>query len=265
MPTTVDPVGPALPANDPSIFELDLRGLRARWATQSALPPITGEAMTGTDLRAQALGIPQERLMEHAGTAVAAAVRALAVDLERWGTGPIVILCGPGNNGGDGLVAARRLALAGASVIVALVAPDARPTGAVSARNWDRIARDAGIRKVHLPVARDVAIFGRGIDKAAVIVDALLGTGVTGPLRDPIRSAVEVIVRARGLGIPVVAVDTPTAVDLSSGEPSEPAVRADLTVTFHRPKTGLATRRGAAHAGKVLVAPIGIPPEADRG
>jgi hydroxyethylthiazole kinase-like uncharacterized protein yjeF len=265
MPTTVDPVGPALPANDPSIFELDLRGLRARWAAQAALPPITGEAMTGTDLRAQAAGVPQERLMEHAGTAVAAAVRALAVDLDRWGTGPIVILCGPGNNGGDGLVAARRLALAGASVIVGLVAPEARPAGAVSARNWDRIARDTGIRKVHLPVARDVAIFGTGIDKAAVIVDALLGTGVSGPLRDPIRSAVELIVRARGLGIPVVAVDTPTAVDLSSGEPSEPAVRADLTVTFHRPKTGLATRRGVAHAGKVLVAPIGIPPEADRG
>ena len=86
-----------------------------------------------------------------------------------------------------------------------------------------------------------------------------------GPLRDPIRAAVELIVRARSLGIPIVAVDTPTAVDLSSGEPSDPAVRADLTVTFHRPKTGLLTRRGAAHAGKLLVAPIGIPPEADRG
>jgi len=98
-----------------------------------------------------------------------------------------------------------------------------------------------------------------------VIVDALLGTGVRGPLREPIRSAVELVNRARASGIPVVAVDTPTAVDLSSGEPSDPAVRADLTVTFHRPKTGLATRRGAAHAGKVLVAPIGIPPEADRG
>jgi len=265
MPTTVDPVGPALPANDPSIFESDLRGLRAHWAAQAALPPITGEAMTGTDLRAQALGVPQERLMEHAGTAVAAAVRALAIDLDRWGTGPIVILCGPGNNGGDGLVAARRLALAGASVIVGLVAPEARPSGAVSARNWDRIARDEGIRKVHLPNARDVAIFGTGIDKAAVIVDALLGTGVSGPLRDPIRSAVELIVKARAGGIPVVAVDTPTAIDLSSGEPSEPAVRADLTITFHRPKTGLATRRGVAHAGKVLVAPIGIPAEADRG
>jgi NAD(P)H-hydrate epimerase len=108
-------------------------------------------------------------------------------------------------------------------------------------------------------------MFGRSIEKAAVIVDALLGTGVRGVLRDPIRSAVEVIERARAAGVPIVAVDTPTAVDLSSGEPSDPAVRADLTVTFHRPKTGLVTRRGAAHAGKVLVAPIGIPPAADRG
>jgi NAD(P)H-hydrate repair Nnr-like enzyme with NAD(P)H-hydrate epimerase domain len=88
---------------------------------------------------------------------------------------------------------------------------------------------------------------------------------VTGVLREPVRSAVDVIRRASGGGIPVVAVDTPTAVDLTSGERSDPAVRADLTVTFHRPKTGLQTKRGAAHAGKVLVAPIGIPAAADRG
>jgi NAD(P)H-hydrate epimerase len=221
--------------------------------------------MIGTDRRAQALGIPELRLMEHAGTAVGAAVRALATDLGRWGSGPIVILCGPGNNGGDGYVAARRLALAGGSVIVAVVGSDARPTGASAARNWDRVARDTGIVKVHLAVARDVHMFEQGIDRAAIIVDALLGSGVRGALREPIRSAVEVVVRARTAGIPVVAIDTPTAVDLSSGEPSEPAVRADLTVTFHRPKTGLLTRRGVAHAGKVLVAPIGIPAEADRG
>ena len=257
--------GAPLPASDPTIFELDLRGLRRRWADRAALPPIGAEAMTGADRRAQALGVPEERLMEHAGTAVAAAVRALAVDTDRWGTGPIVILCGPGNNGGDGFVAARRLALAGASVVVAVVATEARPRNVTSARNWDRIARDEGITKVHLPVARDIAVFGHGIDRAAVLVDALLGTGVRGALREPVRSAVELIVRARAGGVPVVAIDTPTAVDLSSGEPSEPAVRADLTVTFHRPKTGLLTRRGAAHAGKVLVAPIGIPPEADRG
>jgi NAD(P)H-hydrate epimerase len=226
---------------------------------------MSAEAMTGADRRAQALGVAEERLMEHAGTAVAAAVRALAVDLGRWGTGPILILCGPGNNGGDGFVAARRLALAGGNVIVAFVAAEGRPRGVTSSRNWDRIAQDAGITIVHTPVARDVAMLGQGIDRAAVVVDALLGTGVRGVLREPIRSAVEVIRRAAAEGIPVVAVDTPTAVDLSSGEPSDPAVRADLTVTFHRPKTGLLTKRGAAHAGRVLVAPIGIPPDADRG
>jgi len=88
---------------------------------------------------------------------------------------------------------------------------------------------------------------------------------VAGALREPIRGAVELIARARAAGVPVVSVDTPTAVDLSSGDPSDPVVQADLTVTFHRPKTGLRTRRGAALAGKVLVAPIGIPPEADHG
>ena len=254
-----------LPADDPELFALDLRGLRQRWAARATLPAISAETMTGTDLRAQSLGVTQERLMEHAGTAVAAAVRALAADLGRWGSGPIVILCGPGNNGGDGYVAARRLALAGGRVVVGVVAAESRPKGDAAGRNWDRIARDRGIDKIHLPVARDVAMFAHGIEKAAVIVDALLGTGVRGTLREPIRSAVEIIQRARVAGVPIVAVDTPTAVDLSSGEPSDPAVRADLTVTFHRPKTGLLTRRGAAYAGKVLVAPIGIPPAADRG
>jgi NAD(P)H-hydrate epimerase len=254
-----------LPADDPSLFAADLRELRRRWAAQATLPPISAQTMTGMDRRAEALGYPELRLMEHAGTAVAAAVRALATDVGRWGSGPIVILCGPGNNGGDGFVAARRLALNGATVIVAVVASEMRPSGASAARNWDRIARDEGITKVHLAVARDVAMFGQGIEKAAVVVDALLGTGVRGALRDPIRAAVEVIAKARAAGVPIVAIDTPTAVDLSSGEPSDPVVHADLTVTFHRPKTGLLTRRGAAHAGKVLVAPIGIPPDADRG
>src|SRR4029079_2391367 len=106
---------------------------------------------------------------------------------------------------------------------------------------------------------------GRDIDKAAVVVDALLGTGVRGALREPIRAAVGLFAQARADAIPILAVDTPTAVDLTSGDPSDPAVRADLTITFHRPKTGLLTRNGKALAGRVLVAPIGIPADADRG
>jgi NAD(P)H-hydrate epimerase len=134
-----------------------------------------------------------------------------------------------------------------------------------AARNWDRLAAEPRVTRVQTPVARDTAILATNVAKASVVVDALLGTGVRGDLREPIRGAVELIAKARALGIPIVAVDTPTAMDMSSGDPSDPVVQADLTVTFHRPKTGLLTRRGAALAGRVLVAPIGIPLKADRG
>lgn len=203
--------------------------------------------------------------MEEAGTAVAAAARALAAARGRLDLGPVLVLAGPGNNGGDGFVAARRLAGLGLPVVAALVATEARPRTPDAARNWDRLDPVAGVTRLHAGVPRDVAILGHGVERAAVIVDALLGTGVRGPLREPIRSAVELIRAARARGVPVVAVDTPTAVDLTSGDPSDPVVEADVTVTFHRPKLGLLTRRGAALAGRVLVAPIGIPPEADRG
>jgi NAD(P)H-hydrate epimerase len=253
-----------LPADDPTLFELDLDGLAVRWAEAMARAPMTAEEMTGADARAQRMGVPGIRLMEQAGSAVAAVAHALAVAGERWESGPILILCGSGNNGGDGFVAARRLAAGGARVIVALVSTGARPGAPDAARNWDRLGRLAGIERVHVPVARDVAMLGHGIERAAIVVDALLGTGVRGLLREPVRSAVELANRARAAGVPVLAVDCPTAVDLSSGELSDPVVRADVTLTFHRPKAGLLTRRGAAVAGRVLVAPIGIPPGADR-
>ena len=254
-----------LPADDPELMRLDLGGLRRRWADAAGRLPIGAEAMTGADLRAQALGVPGERLMEHAGAAVAAAVRAIAEQTGRAGKGSVLILCGPGNNGGDGFVAARRLAEAGMDVVVALVSTEARPSTLDAARNWDRLANHPRVTRVQTPVARDTAILALSVDHASVVVDALLGTGVNGALREPIRGAVELAAKARVLGIPIVAVDTPTAVDVSSGDPSDPVVQADLTVTFHRPKTGLMTRRGAALAGRVLVAPIGIPLEADRG
>jgi NAD(P)H-hydrate epimerase len=253
-----------LPADDPTLVELDLDGLAVRWAEAMARAPMTAEEMTGADARAQRMGVPGIRLMEQAGSAVAAVAHALAVAGGRWDTGPFLILCGPGNNGGDGFVAARHLAAGGARVIVALVATGPRPGAPDAARNWDRLGRLAGIERVHVPVARDVALLGHGVERAAIVVDALLGTGVRGLLREPVRSAVDLANRARTAGVPVLAVDCPTAVDLSSGELSDPVVRADVTVTFHRPKAGLLTRRGAAVAGRVLVAPIGIPPGADR-
>jgi NAD(P)H-hydrate epimerase len=259
-----DGARPPAAADDPTLFELDLDGLALRWARSMESAPIGAEAMRGADRRAQALGVPGSRLMEHAGCAVAAAVRALAIQTERWNKGPVLFLCGPGNNGGDGFVAARHLARHGGRSVVVLVATEARPTGKEAARNWDRLEAENGVERIHTAVARDVAILGQSVEKAAVVVDALLGTGVQGVLREPIKAAVELVERARRAGIPIVAVDAPTAVDLTSGDLSDPVVRAHLTVTFHRPKTGLRARRGAAVAGRVLVAPIGIPADADR-
>jgi NAD(P)H-hydrate epimerase len=254
-----------LPADDPDLFDLDLRGLRRRWAAAAARAPFGSEAMTGADKRAQAMGVPGQRLMENAGAAVAAAVKAIAEATDRWARGPILILCGPGNNGGDGFVAARYLARAGAEVAAVLVSGAARPATADAGRNWDRLDREPRVTRIHAGSAADLRVLARDVDKASVVVDALLGTGVHGMLRDPIRAAIQLVQAARKAKVPIVAVDIPTALDMTSGDPSDPVVRADLTVTFHRPKTGLLTTRGASLAGKVLVAPIGIPAGADRG
>jgi ADP-dependent NAD(P)H-hydrate dehydratase / NAD(P)H-hydrate epimerase len=254
-----------LPADDPFLADpgLDLVALTDHWATQAARSPMSAEEMRGADARAQRRGIAGEWLMEHAGAAVAAACVALLNATERRGHGRVLILVGSGNNGGDGLVAARRLAGAGIPSVVALVGTAPRPQTPDAARNWDRLDGRPPVQRIHAASARDVNILLNGIDRAALVVDALLGTGVRGALREPVRSAVDLIGRAREAGVPVLAVDTPTALDLTSGEPSDPVVRADLTITFHRPKSGLLTRSGRALAGRVLVAPIGIPPAVD--
>ena len=259
------PADPTLPSDDPFLADPDLvlPDLASHWSAEAARPAMSAEEMRGADARAQRQGIPGERLMEQAGAAVAAAAVALLNTTDRRRHGRLLILAGPGNNGGDGLVAARRLAGQGVASVVALVGAGARPATLDAARNWDRLEPQPLVQRIHAGSPRDVAVLLGGIEQAALVIDALLGTGVRGSLREPIRSAVELVRRARQAGVPVLAVDTPTALDLTSGEPSDPVVRADLTVTFHRPKRGLLTRPGRALAGRVLVAPIGIPASAD--
>ena len=263
-PLSADP-RPPLPLDDDYLVrpDLDLQGLMEHWAPRSALPPMTAEAMRGADLRTQRLGTPGERLMEQAGCAVAAAARALLRSADRPPGAVVLVLCGPGNNGGDGFVAARHLSKAGVRAAAVLVSADDRPGTPDARRNWDRLSGMRGAERIHVASAHDVAMLHNGLERAALVIDALLGSGVKGMLREPVRTAVDLISRGRSLGVPVLAVDTPTAVDLTSGEPSDPVVRADVTVTFHRPKQGLQGRIGKALAGHVLVAPIGISAQAD--
>jgi NAD(P)H-hydrate epimerase len=225
---------------------------------------MTAAEMRGVDVRAQRLGTPGEWLMEQAGVAVAAAAMALMTSTDRSPQSLVLILCGPGNNGGDGFVAARWLGERGISSEVLLLSSSGLPATADASLNWDRLDGVDGVNRVATARDSDVALYLNGIERAGLVIDALLGTGVTGALREPIRTAVDVIVRARQGQVPVLAVDTPTSVDLTSGQPSDPVVRADVTVTFHRPKEGLRARVGKLLAGRVLVAPIGIPLQADR-
>ncbi|HSM34248.1 MAG TPA: NAD(P)H-hydrate epimerase [Anaerolineae bacterium] len=268
MTITQDPTtGLLLPVSDAFLFgaDVDVDALTERWRRQAALDPMTGEEMRGTDARAQRLGTAGEWLMEQAGTATAAAARALMVSADRSLGALVLILCGPGNNGGDGLVAARRLAEQGIASEVVLLSSSGLPDTPDATRNWERLDDVARINRVATARDSDMALYLSGIERAALVIDALLGTGVRGPLREPIRTAVDVAVRARESQVPVLAVDTPTAVDLSTGELSDPVVRADVTVTFHRPKEGHRARVAKVLAGRVLVAPIGIPLQADRG
>jgi NAD(P)H-hydrate epimerase len=243
---------------------MDIEALAERWRGQAALSAMTSEEMRGADARAQRLGTPGWWLMEQAGAAVAAAAHVLLMAAERSPHARPLILCGPGNNGGDGLVAARYLAQRGIHSEVVLLSSEGRPSTPDAIRNWERLDGIDLVRRVATVRSSDVALYFNGIERAGLVIDALLGTGVRGPLREPVRTAVDVAVRAREHLVPVLAVDTPTAVDLTSGEPSDPVIRADVTVTFHRPKAGLGSRVGKVLAGRVLVAPIGIPLQADR-
>jgi ADP-dependent NAD(P)H-hydrate dehydratase / NAD(P)H-hydrate epimerase len=243
--------------------DLDLDGLAARWAPNARRRPISAAQMRGVDVRAQRLGVPVAELMEQAGAAVAAAARATLASHQRPASAPVLLLGGSGNNGGDAFVAARFLAAAGVRCVVVLVATADEPGTAAARAAWRALERLDGIEPMHAATAHEVGVLTSGIERVALTVDGLLGSGVRGPLRQPVAAAVELCRRARRLGVPILAVDTPTAVDLTSGEPSDPVVVADVTVTFHRPKEGLLTTRGSRFAGRVLVAPIGIPVAAD--
>lgn len=245
---------------------------------------IGADEMARIDEAAQKLGLSEDSLMESAGAAVTEAVLAelsrLAVKVAGPG-GPlarpplVVVLCGPGNNGGDGFVVARRLANAGRSVLCILVADASRVGHDAAGHAWVVLQAMASAGSLELFVAPTPELLLRlreRIAEATVVVDALLGSGASGPLREPISTAVDLVnatrahARAAGRGCSVVAIDTPTRIDLTGGARSTPVVSADVTVTFHRAKAGFALDRDARRlAGRYLVAPIGIPLEAEEG
>ncbi len=247
---------------------------------------IGGAEMAQIDEAAQRLGLSQDALMESAGAVVAEVALTEIARLAEPVHGPggalaepplTVILCGPGNNGGDGFVAARRLAAAGRPVTAVLVGDASKvgASGSAAAHNWSvlQAMASAGSLEAFVAPTPELLLQLRSrLSPAGLLVDALLGTGASGPLREPISTAVDLLngirthARAAGRPCSVLAVDAPTRVDVTDGSRSSPVVEADITVTFHRAKAGFALDPEARRlAGRYLVAPIGIPLEAEDG
>ena len=196
----------------------------------------------------ETIGIPRLLLMDHAGLAVAKAVQQLMPASQ-----PILICCGPGFNGGDGLSAARHLHEAGYAVRVLLAGPldRLREEPAIFAV----IVRHLGIPLHEYTPAATSPAEGWMRD-CGLMVDALLGLGSRGTVREPVASLIALMQR---VGTPVLAVDIPSGLDADTGQVQGIAVKAATTVTFGLPKRGCMTGEGPAHTGSLVVEPITIP------
>jgi hydroxyethylthiazole kinase-like uncharacterized protein yjeF len=197
--------------------------------------------------------IPSLLLMENAGRAVADELRRAVPDLIHKRT---VILCGKGNNGGDGFVVARHLSLHGIEPELVLFAdPSALKGDALT--NWN-IVKSIGLRAQALPLESQAKAVLRNMPSPQVIVDALFGTGLSKPIKAPYKHIVEWINRARSAAL-IASVDIPSGLFADSPSVSGVAVEADLTVTFTAPKLSLVMPPAADHTGRLVVAPIGSP------
>ena len=212
---------------------------------------VTAQQMRELDRRAiQERGIPGLTLMENAGRAAAEAAARLT---RKSNDRPIVILCGRGNNGGDGFVAARHLRELGRRVQVFLAAARADVAGDAEA-NLRRL-EEGGIEVTEVEDPQPVV---SSFCSAGLVVDALLGTGLSGRVRGLPGQLIEAV---NACGLPVLAVDVPSGLDADTGEPLGLAVRAAETVTMGLPKIGLLLYPGMDYVGRLTVADIGFPPD----
>ncbi|MEM4389233.1 MAG: NAD(P)H-hydrate epimerase [Candidatus Micrarchaeia archaeon] len=202
---------------------------------------VSREQMAELDRLAETMGVGTAELMERAGERIAELAEKMA------GGKNIAVLCGHGNNGGDGLCAARKLAARGFSVTVFLASPREKYSG--EPRNQLERAERAGIRVVEANEKAGFATFD-------LLIDALLGFNLSGAPRGKFA---ELIRAANASGKPILAVDLPSGLDANSGEAFEPCIKAAATVTLAYPKIGLLEEKARGFVGRLFLADIGMP------
>ena len=212
---------------------------------------VTADLMRQIDRECVKQGTPVSVLMENAGKAVAGATRARLGDLAGQS---ILCLVGTGNNGGDGLVAARYLHDWGAKVSIFLAGPRADDDANL------KLARERGITCVEAEKDKNLKKFQGLLASATGVIDALLGTGKIRPLESVFRRLLESVAAARqNRDFQIIAIDLPSGMDADTGAVDSACPYADVTVTLAFPKTGLFNFPGAERVGELVTADIGIP------
>jgi NAD(P)H-hydrate epimerase len=198
--------------------------------------------------------LPGIVLMENASRGLAGHAMKMLNWPNQTQDGNVLILAGPGNNGGDGFAAARHLRNAGLNVTIVLITPPARINGdAGTMLEVCRAMRLTIIEAFENPTSLSA------LPSHDLVIDALLGTGVTQPVRDPIAAAIHWL--NTGQDAPVLACDVPSGLDCDTGQPLGIAVRADATVTFVGVKRGFLEPEARRFTGEVKIVPIGVPRE----
>ena len=198
------------------------------------------------------MGFLRKFMMENAGAA------ATKILVEKFGdvkSKNVLVFAGLGNNGGDGLVIARHLAGYGSSVTVFLLGEPDNIRSEECSWNWNLLEK---MKSIKLLTGGNFELLNN-LDKFDIIIDGILGTGISGEIREPHASAIEFINGKAWAG--VVAVDVPSGLNPDTGEANKICVNAKMTVTFHRMKVGMPKRKDVC--GEIFVEKIGIPPEAE--
>ena len=212
---------------------------------------ITVKQMMQIEENSHQMGFKRNFMMENAGASVA---RYLSEKFPDISSKKILVFAGLGNNGGDALVVARHLAGFGSDIKVLLLGNPDKIKTEESRTNWVILEK---MNSVDLVIASSISDLDL---KADIVVDGIMGTGISGKIREPYASAIDSINKLKSFKI---AIDIPSGLDPDTGNINDKCVKVDVTITFHKMKVGIPKRKDMC--GTILVEKIGIPPEAEVG